>query len=455
MSAGALVSGPPPGPRGYPLLGVFPRARRDPLAFFLEASRTHGDVVGLPLGVRRIFLLSHPNHIKDVLHDTDGRFQKRVAAQRITPLFGTSLTTVDGEDWRRRRHLLRPLFTPQRMAALVPLIAETTAAMLARWRELAEDGRPFDVLAEMTELTRTIVIRVLFGEIPDDETRSVGRAITAVAEHVNRGLWSPLSWLPRLPTRRQEHYERAVEVLDGFLSQQIGEARRRGTEGNLLSALLAACDLAGDQGLDTHEVRDELKALFVAGHVTTASALAWVWYLLSQNPAARDRLRREARAVLGARRPIVQDLAALEYTRMVIEETLRLYPPTWITARTTTVAVDLDGYRIPANATVLLSPFVTHRDPRFWEDAERFDPERFRRGPSARPRYAYFPFGGGPRACIGSAFALIELQVVVGMVAQRYEVSLAPGWHVEPEPGTVLVPRGGLKVVLRPGGTGA
>ena len=450
MSASAPVCGPPPGPRGYPLLGVFPRARKDPLAFFLGAARTHGDVVGLPLGVRRIFLLSHPDHVRSVLQDTDGRFLKSVAAYPITPLFGTSLTTVDGADWLHRRHLLRPLLTPHRMAALVPLIAESTEAMLDRWRVPAENGAPLDVLDEMTELTRAIIIRMLFGVVSDEEARSAGRAITVIAERVNRGLWSPLGWLPRLPTPRQERYERAMDALDAFLSRRIDEAHRPQAEGTLLSALLAARDAVSDRGFDTAELRDELKALFVAGHGATASGLAWVWCLLSQNADAQDGLRREARGVLGARRPCAKDLADLEYTRMVIDETLRLYPPTWITARTTTVAVQFERYRIPANATVLLSPFVTHRDPRFWEDPERFAPERFRHGHAVRPRYAYFPFGGGPRACIGSAFALIEMQAIVAMVARRYDMALAPGWRVEPEPGTVLVPRGGLRIVLRP-----
>jgi cytochrome P450 len=312
----------------------------------------------------------------------------------------------------------------------------------------------FDVLAEMTELTRAIILGVLFGAVADEEAREVGEAITIVAERVNRGLWSTLGWLPRLPTTRHERYERAVKAIDAFLTRRIDEGRRRATDGDVLSALLAARDAGSGQGFDDTELRDELKALFVAGHSTTASGLAWVWYLLSQNPGAQGRLRRETGTVLGVRRPNAADLAALEYNRLVIEEALRLYPPTWITARTTAGAVDLDGYRIPANATVLLSPFVTHRDPRFWQDPERFDPERFRPGHSMRPRYAYFPFGGGPRTCIGSAFALIEMQVIAAMVAQRYEVALAPGWRVEPEPGTVLVPRGGVRIVLAPGESG-
>ena len=449
MSGSARVSAIPPGPRGYPLLGVFPRARRDPLRFFLETARTFGDVVALPLGIRRLYLLSHPDHIRYVLQDDARHFLKRPTAERIKPLFGASLTTVDGEDWRRRRHLMRPLFTPQRMAALVPVIVETTAAMLHRWRDRVGTSLAYDVFDEMTELTRAIILRVLFGAVSDEESREVGQAITILAERVNRGLWSTLGWLPRLPTPRHERYERAVGALEAFLSRRIDEERRRAPEGDLLSALAGARHNASGHGFDDTELRDELKALFVAGHSTTASGLAWVWYLLSQNPGAQGRLQREVATVLGMRRPTADDLAALEYTRLVIEEALRLYPPTWITARTTTGAVDIDGYRIPANATVLLSPFVTHRDPRFWEEPERFDPERFRPGHSRRPRYAYFPFGGGPRTCIGNAFAAIEMQIVTAMVAQRYEVTLAPGRRVEPEPGTVLVPRGGVNIVLK------
>ena len=259
----------------------------------------------------------------------------------------------------------------------------------------------------------------------------------------------------RLPTSGREHYGHALRTLDRFMSRRIDEARRRGSGLDLVSQLLTARDAETGESYDDPALRDELKALFVAGHSTTASGLAWIWYLLSQNPVARRRLQHEARDVLETRRPTADDLPDLEYTRMVIDETLRLYPPTWVTARTTSDAVDVGAYHIPAHATVLLSPYVTQRLPRFWEDPERFEPERFSAGHSARPRYAYFPFGGGPRACIGSAFALIEMQIIVAMVAQRYEVTLAPGWHVEPDPRTVLAPRRGVGIVLELVGTGA
>jgi cytochrome P450 len=437
------------GPHGYPLLGVFPRARRDPLGFFIEANRAYGDVVALPLGPRRLYLLCHPDHVKNVFQDHESVFHKRDAAERIRPLFGDSLTTVDGDDWHRRRSLMRPAFAPPRAASFVPLIARATETMLERWREPAERRRPFDVFVEMTELTRAIIRHALFGEVPTEEARAVGAAIGVVAERVNRGLWSPLGWLPRFVTSHGA-YDRAVNELDAFVARRITDGRRRDVGSDLLSTLRAARDAETGVAYDDSSLRDELKALFVAGHVTSASGLAWIWYLLARNEGARRRLQHEIRSVLAARAPTAEDFPHLEYTRMVIDESLRLYPPTWVTARTTTEAVEVGGYRLPAGATVLLSPYVTHRHPRFWEDPERFEPERFSSGHPARPRYAYFPFGGGPRACIGSVFALMEMQVIVAMVTQRYELDLAPGWRVEPAPLTVLAPRHGVGVVLQP-----
>jgi cytochrome P450 len=426
---------------------VFPRARRDPLGFFLEANQRYGDVVALPLGPRRLYLLCHPDHIKDVLQDHDRAFRKHVAAERIRPLFGESLTTVDGDEWARRRRLMRPTFAPPRITSLVPLIARTTSAMLERWRGDGERGRPLDVFGEMNELSRAIILRTLFGDVSPEDTRAAGQAIALVAERVNRSLWSPLGWLPRFASARRE-YDHALSVLDAFMANRIDEGRRR--PGNdLLSTLLAADDPATGRPYDDPELRDELKALFVAGHTTTASGLAWIWYLLARHEDIRRRLQREIRAVLGTRVPSAEDLPRLRYTRAVIDETLRLYPPTWVTARTTAGEVEVGGYRLPARTTVLLSPFVTHRHPRLWEDPERFEPARFAFPHSTQPRYAYFPFGGGPRACIGSMFALMEMQVIVAMVAQRYELHAAPGWRVEPDPRTVLSPRYGVGVILR------
>jgi len=441
----------PPGPRGYPLVGVFPKARRDPPAFLLDAARAHGDVVSIPMGPRRVYLLNHPEHIERVLKDGDRVCQKGAAAARIGPLFGESLTTIDGERWLRRRRALRPAFAPQRLAALVPAMVEETSAMLDRWSAPVERGEPLDVLGEMTALTRAIILRALFGAVTPAEARILGEALDVVVEHVDDNLWSALGWLERLPTQRSRRYRAALRTLDDAISRRIASAGRgEGETGALLGPLLEA---RGEERLTVQELGHEAKALLVAGHTTTASALAWAWHLLSQAPEAWGRLRREADAVLGARSPLAADLPRLDYSRMVVEETLRHYPPTWVTARTTLADVEIGGYVIPAGAIVLLSPYVTHRDPRFWEDPERFDPERFAVGRSAgRRRFAYFPFGGGPRACIGSALASMEMQLIVAMVAQRYRFARAAGSGGErPLAGITLRPHG-LRMIARPVG---
>ena len=432
----------PPGPPGLPLLGVFPVARKDPLRFFVECARQYGDIVAMRFGVRRAYLLSHPDHVKHVLQDHHRAYWKSPTAARVRPLFGDSLTTIDGEGWRRQRQLLRPVFQQSRLRPFVPIVTAATAAMLERWQRIAEHGKPLDLQREMADLTRAIILRVLFGDIAAAEGCAVGQALDLALEHASRRLWSPLGWL-EVPTSGNRQYRCALRTVDGFLSGTIARARRQGCPpGTLLSLLLDTCGPDGNRQMSDGELHDELKAFLVAGHTTTASALAWVGYALTVNLRVEQQLKRELRAVLEGLPPGPQDLPALRYTRMLIKEVLRLYPPTWITARTPVEDDEIGGYRIAANAIVLLSPFVTHRHPGFWEDPERFDPERFSPERSAaRPRFAYFPFGGGPRSCIGSGFASLEMQLVVAMMAQRYHLTLVPGRRVELDPGLTLRPR--------------
>jgi cytochrome P450 len=402
------------------------------------------------LGFHRAYLLSHPDHIKYVLQDNYAAYHKSSPAARIRPLFGDSLTTIDGDRWRRQRRLMRPAFQPQRLTSFMPAVLEATAAMLDRWQGLAGGGQPIDVLSEMTHLTRAIIFRVLFGDVAADDAQEVGDALDIVFEHTNQRLWSALGWLGRLPVLRPRRVQRALQRLDGFVARRIEEGFRRGpVPASLLSMLLEAQAQMTEEGMSRAQLHDEVKALLVAGHTTTASGLAWVWYLLAENPAAEGELQREIRTVLGAHPPAAADLPALSYTGLLIEEALRLYPPTWVTARAPLHDDEIGGYRIPANCIVLLSPFVTHRHPVFWEDPERFDPERFTPERSAsRPRFAYFPFGGGPRACIGSALDVMEMQLVVAMVAQHFRLTLVPGFRVELDPGITLRPRQGIPMLL-------
>jgi cytochrome P450 len=268
---------------------------------------------------------------------------------------------------------------------------------------------------------------------------------------VDRRLWSPLAWL-EVPTPAGARYPQALNGVTEYVSRQIENVRCAGLPPNtLLAALLNAPRAGSAEPLSDAELHRELMAFLVAGHTTTASALAWLWYVLGEHPEARERLEQECHAVLAGRLPGADDLSRLGYTRRVIDEVLRLYPPTWLTARTASENDELGGYTIPAGALILLSPYVTHRHPGCWDEPERFDPDRFIPARAAtRPAFAYFPFGGGPRRCIGSGFATTEIQLIVVQVARRYRLGLVPGNPVVPAAGLTLRPRAGVPMLVRP-----
>jgi cytochrome P450 len=309
------------------------------------------------------------------------------------------------------------------------VIAHATAGTLERWRAFAERAQPLDIVVEMMRLTREIAFTTLFGADLRGEADAVARALEAVLDHINRRVWTLLDLSQRLPTPRRRRYQQALRMLDQFAYRMIDERRRGGKDrGDLLSMLVSARDQETGARMSDTQLRDEVMTIFVASHQTTANALAWTWYLLSTRSDVERRLRTELSTVLRGRTPTYQDLPNLTYTRMVMEEAMRLYPPTWITARTPIEDDEIGGCRIPANSVVLLSPYVTHRHPAFWENPERFDPERFTPERAAdRPRYAYFPFGGGPRVYIGKSFALMEAQLIVAIVSQKYRLELVPG----------------------------
>jgi len=432
----AATRGAPPGPAGFPVVGVFPMARRDPLGFFTECVRRHGDLVAMRLGPHHVYLLRHPDHVKHVLQDNARAYAKSPTVSRVRPLFGESLTMVDGDRLRGRRRQVQPAFQPGLHTRFASVVSRAVAELLERWRPLAEGGEPAELAGEMRRLTQTIIIRACFGEVSAGELQTLGQALDAAVTHVDRRLWSPLGWLD-VPSPAGARYRRALGQVEAFIARVTAEARRAGPRpGTMLATLLEASD-----SLTSPEVHDELRAFLFAGHTTTASALAWVWHVLSEHPQARELIEEECFAVLGGREPRLEDLPSLAETRRVIEEVLRLYPPTWLTARSPVEDDSLGGYVIPAGALVLLSPYLTHRHPAVWDDPERFDPDRFIPDRAAmRPPFAYFPFGGGPRRCIGSAFATMEMQMIVATVAQRYRPALPPGARVLPAPGLTLRP---------------
>jgi cytochrome P450 len=440
-----------PGPRGYPPLGIFPQLRRDPLHYLTAAACRYGAMVSLPLGVRRAYLLAHPAHIQHVLQDQPDHYRKGVSVERVTPLFGEGLTTSEGGLWRRQRQLMQPLFQWPRLHPWTDVIAEATAAMFARWEPLAARSQPVELAAALRELTQGLMGQMLFGLDPRPDAQAAGQALTRAVGQLDRHVWAMVSaprWLPT-PQHRQLH--QALRTLHAYVDRQIAEhSCPESTLDDLLTRLLAARDDTTGEGMSARQLRDEAVTLWVAGQTTVAAALAWTWYLLAQHPEAVSALQRELATVLDGRRPTSQDLPHLHFTRLVLAESLRLYPPTWVTVRTPSGADEIGGHAIPAHAVLLLSPYVVQRHPAFWEHPAQFDPERFTPARAVgRPRFAYFPFGGGPRRCIGQNLAMLEMLMVLAMMAQAYEFHLVPGHPVEPEARITLHPRHGLLMTLR------
>ncbi len=385
---------------------------------------------------------NHTNYIKGPFFDP------------IRAIAGNGLFTADGELWLRQRRLIQPAFHRQRIASFGQVMTDQAERMLARWDAAvtAAPDRPLDVSAAMVRLTMAVVSAAMFGAAVDDAADAISAAIQVGLDDIqyrfDRPFYPPLGW----PLPHNRRVQAAIRTLDQTVFQMIERRRSSGEErDDLLGMLMAARDEGASHGMDDRQLRDEVITIFVAGHETTARLLTWVFYLLDQHHDVAARLRAELATVLGGRTPTMADLPNLVYTRQVIDETLRLYPPVWVTNRQALAEDAALGYRIPAGALVSISPYAAHRHPAFWSDPERFDPERFNsEQATGRHRFAYLPFGGGPRQCIGNTFALTEAVLILATVAQRYQLHLPPGARVEVVPQATLQPRGGLPMVVTP-----
>ena len=432
-----------PGPKSFWPVGHVVQFRRDPLALLTRLAREYGDVVRFLAATQPVYLLNHPDHVRDVLVTHHARFKKGRALQRAKRLLGEGLLTSEGEFWRRQRRLAQPAFHRQRVNSYAGTMVEHAEKTSARWR----DGETLDVAAEMMRLTLAVVGKTLFDADVESDADEVGAALSEVMSLFGYLMLPFSELLEKLPLPPRRRFERARARLDAVIYRIIEERRREGRDrGDLLSTLLHAVDEEGDRtGMTDEQLRDEVMTLFLAGHETTANALAWTWYLLSQNPEAEARLHAELEEALSGRPPTAEDLPRLRYTEMVLAEAMRLYPPAWILGRRALEAYEVGGYNIPRGALVILSPYVMHRDPRFYPEPERFDPERWTpEARAARPQFSYFPFGSGPRRCIGEGFAWMEMVLVVATLAQRWRLRLAPGQRIEPQTGVTLRPRRGV-----------
>lgn len=401
----------------------------DPVAFGLGIARDFGDIVHYQIGPAHVYQVSHPDLARQILSEQPEKFYKsRLVKRAFRPFAGEGLVTSDGALWKQQRKLIQPAFHHARLAAYADL-------MVARAQDTLDsfvEGEIREISADMVKLTLGIVVKSLFGEDLPPAARDPSRCMLAVLDGASQRLrvLSLPSWVP---TARNLRERRAVAELDAILRLLI-ETRRatRESRDDLLSVLLAAADGNG-AAMSDRQLRDEMMTLFLAGHETTATALTWSWYLLSSHPEVEEKLADELRRVLGGRAPSGSDLPSLPYTEMVIREVLRLYPPAPAVAREPVEEVTLAGYEVPKGSQVVVNTHAMHHDARFFHDPERFDPERFAPGWEDRiPRYAYLPFGAGPRACIGNGFAMMEARLILATVASRCRLSLEPGQTVRP-----------------------
>ncbi len=422
------------------------RIRQDPLAV-VESMRAMGDVILFHAGARKSFVFLHPDHVKDILVTNHRKFGLGQAWQEIGRLMGHGLLHSEGEFHKRQRRLMNPVFHHTRIATY----AEQMAFFAGRTSERWEGGRELDIHKEMIQLTLGIVLKTVFDvDVERPEAAGIGAAVNATVPLFRLG--TPLrTMLRNVPTSYSKNFDEIKAEIDRFIFQMIEERRSDfHNRGDLLSMLLLAQDEEGDGGSMTdQQVRDETVTLLAAGHETTSNALSWTWHLLSLNPEVEAKLHAEVDSVLGGRLPTVEDLPNLPYTRKVLNESMRLYPPAWIMNRRVLEEHEIDGHTLPVDASVLLFPYMVHRDPRFWPDPERFDPDRWNSEADVkRHKFAYFPFGAGPRMCIGESFAWMEAQVIVATLAQRWRLLPKPGHVVKTEPKVNLRPRGGLPMVL-------
>jgi cytochrome P450 len=437
----------PPGPKGSLIQGVMPEFNRDSLAFITRC-RTYGDVVRMRFLYLTVYFIYHPDDIEDVLSTNSRNFIKSRSLRSpfFRRLVGRGLLTSEGDFWRKQRRLSQPAFHRQRIASYGDVMVNYTQRMIDKWRV----GEEHDIHRDMMRLTLEIVVKTLFNADVSGDADRVGQVLSEMVKPF--ASQATLKWIldNRLPTPDHRRFYRDAEEIDSIVYRIISERRASGSdEGDLLSMLLQAHDEDDGTQMSDQQLRDEVMTLFLAGHETTALTLSWAWLLLAQNPDAERKFHRELDEVLAGRLPTVADLSQLKYTEMIAKESMRLYPPAFGVGREAIEECELGGYRIPAGAQVFMFQWATQRDERFFNEPERFMPERWAEGASANlPKYSYFPFGGGPRACIGNSFAMMEVVLLLATIGQRFRLRLSGDLGVELYPAMSLRPRNGIHVTV-------
>jgi cytochrome P450 len=468
MSTTATPSAPnpmpnrPPGPRGIPIIGTSFMASRDSTKKLMRWARDYGDIIYYRFFDIHFYVLLHPQHIEQVLVGKTGNFVKGMTSRANPELFGNGLLTSEGDFWRRQRRLSNPAFHRASLARYAEVTIEEAARLMDTWKP----GETRNIHNDMMNVTLRIVLRSLFGTEVGDNMRIIEPALEAIM--VSSSGFNSIAFYLRVPTPSRKLHFLAVQKLNEIVYSLIARGREKleaegsvanadqsapavqaaGGAKDLLTLLLTARDDDGNSMSD-QQLRDEVITLLLAGHETTALNLSWTWYLLAQHPQVEEKLHAELDAVLGGRAPSASDLPKLQYTDRVIRETLRLYPPAWRIFRKTEGPLRVGDYLLPAGSNIVLSQWVTQRDPRWFSEPERFNPDRWSDESAAKlPRFAYFPFGGGPRVCIGAGFAMMEATLLLAAIAQRYRMRLAPNQRVKPLASITLRPKNGIRVQL-------
>lgn len=420
------------GPRGWPILGVLPMLKRDTLGFLERTAQSYGDLVPVRMFMSTSYLLNHPAHVEHVLQTNYRNYRKTRMMEKFKPILGQGLFIAEDELWTRQRRLIQPSFHRQRINAMAGTMVELLNRHESVWDGYTKSGTDFNLSEDLSFLALEIALRTMFGNaLRPDEAHQVSQALIVGNEVSAARVWQLTRIGEYLPTAKNRAYNRAVATLDRIVSRIIGERRARprpgagGHEGDLLDVLLDARDADTNEGMDDKQLRDEVLTLLLSGHETTAVMMAWAILLLSQHPDCLEKLRDEADSVLAGRALTADDLKSLDYTRRVIQEVGRLRPSIWWFARQAVNDDVICGQPIKAGTTVLISQYLIHRNPTIWDDPERFDPDRFTPERVAkRSKFAYLPFGAGPRVCIGSAFAMMEMQFALAMLLRRFDVEI-------------------------------
>jgi len=440
-----------PSPSGAdPVFGHLREGVSDTINAFLRWREEAGDIARVRLGNVPAYLVSHPDLVRAVLKDRHREFVKPIQGRRnMSRILGNGLLVSEGSFWLRQRRIMQPAFHKRRTDAFAQSMVTAADELADEW---ATRDEPFDVANDMMRVTLRIVQETLLGVDPTGDADRIGESVSYLIGEINRRfrrvIQPPQSW----PTPANLRFKKHREVLDQTVGSIIRKRRASPERGDdLLSILLEIVDEETGESMDDEQLRDEVMTIFLAGHETTANALSWTIYLLGKHPEVARRLREELALVLGDRRPTASDYGQLTYTKMVFKESMRLYPPAWIVARAPRQDLELGGYTIEGGSRIFVSPWVVHRNPDVWPDPEGFDPERFR-NPKAIDPYAFFPFGGGRRQCIGQGFAMMEGVMILATLLRRFHLELSPGHPVEPEAQVTLRPKHGIRVSARPVG---